>query len=53
MATGSYEGKDVQDPEIRKLFTREYVLESEWYQARLKAKQTVDVARCGIGIWRI
>ncbi len=44
MATGNFEGKDVQHPEIRKLFTREYVLESEWYQARLKAKQTVDVA---------
>lgn len=42
MAHGHYEGKDAQDPEIRKLFTLESLMESEWYQARLDAKLDVD-----------
>jgi len=37
MAEGSYEGKTADDPEIRKLFTREYVLSSDWYRRRLEA----------------
>ena len=44
MATGSYEGKDAQHPEIRRLFTRESLLNSEWYRARLGARQRVDIA---------
>ncbi len=42
MAHGEYEGKGLHDPEIRKLFTRESLLESDWYKARLDAKVTVD-----------
>ena len=42
MAYGHYEGKDVSDPEIRKLFDREYVLNSEWYRKRLERKQEID-----------
>ena len=30
------------DPDVRQLFTRENLLASEWYAARLKAKQAVD-----------
>jgi hypothetical protein len=37
MAEGSFEGRGVEDPEIRRLFTRDYVLASDWYKARLDA----------------
>ncbi|HCS52628.1 MAG TPA: hypothetical protein DIW81_13720 [Planctomycetaceae bacterium] len=43
MAKGSDDGVTVHDPEFRKQFTRENLLESEWYQERLKAKQVVDL----------
>jgi len=39
MAEGSYEGKTADDPEIRKLFDRDYVMNSDWYKARLKRFQ--------------
>jgi hypothetical protein len=44
MATGKYEGKDVHDPAIRAMFTREYLLNSDWYRRRLEAKQQGDIA---------
>ena len=44
MATGSWNGKDVHHPDVRALFTRDYLLGSYWYKARLKQKQRVDVA---------
>jgi phosphoenolpyruvate carboxykinase (diphosphate) len=44
MARGSYEGKTASDPEIRALFTREAMLESDWYRERLATKQQRDVA---------
>ncbi|HYQ58898.1 MAG TPA: hypothetical protein VEP89_16265 [Draconibacterium sp.] len=44
MAHGQYEGKDISDPELRKLFDREEVLRSDWYNARLKLKQDKDIA---------
>lgn len=37
MAEGEYEGMALDDPKLRKLFTREYVLSSDWYAARLDA----------------
>ncbi|MDD5265826.1 MAG: hypothetical protein PHO08_01690 [Methylococcales bacterium] len=42
MANGSYEGKSINDPAIRSMFTRDYVLGSDWYQERLKIKQQRD-----------
>jgi hypothetical protein len=42
MANGSYEGMDVNDPAIRQMFTREYLLESDWYKERLLIKQNRD-----------
>ncbi len=42
MAKGNYEGKTVDDPAIRQLFTREYLMESEWYKERLVIKQQRD-----------
>ncbi|NUM35348.1 MAG: hypothetical protein HUU50_12430 [Candidatus Brocadiae bacterium] len=44
MAHGHYEGKDISSPEIRNLFKREYVLQSDWYQKRLEYKQQKDIA---------
>ena len=37
-------GRPVTDPDVRQLFTREAVLASDWYRARLEAKQARDVA---------
>ncbi|MDD5322632.1 MAG: hypothetical protein PHD43_18860, partial [Methylococcales bacterium] len=42
MANGDYEGKTVNDPAIRSLFSREYLLTSDWYQERLNIKQQRD-----------
>jgi hypothetical protein len=39
-----WEGKNLAHPELRALFTREALLGSDWYAARLKAKQQVDQA---------
>ena len=44
MAYGHYQGQDVHAAEIRQLFTREYLLNSAWYQQRLAVKQARDVA---------
>jgi phosphoenolpyruvate carboxykinase (diphosphate) len=34
----------VEDGAVRRLFTREYLMQSEWYAERLRAKQRRDVA---------
>jgi hypothetical protein len=47
MARGNYEGRDVTDAGIRSLFTREIVLASDWYAARLAAQQRHDTQ-----LWR-
>lgn len=39
MAKGDFEGKTVDDPSIRSLFTRDALLQSAWYQERLQIKQ--------------
>jgi hypothetical protein len=44
MANGNYEGKTVDDPAIRKMFSRESLLESSWYKDRLINKQLQDIA---------
>ena len=43
MATGEYEGKDVQHPDIRSLFGRDVLIASDWYQRRLETKQQRDI----------
>ncbi|NMH87057.1 hypothetical protein [Flavivirga algicola] len=43
MAYGNYEGKDISDPELRKYFNRDYVLNSDWYKERLVLKQQKDI----------
>jgi len=43
MATGKYMGMDAHDPGFRALFTRENLLDSDWYRERLEVKQQRDV----------
>ncbi len=42
MRDGHFEERGLDHPEIRALFTREAMLASDWYAARLAAKQTTD-----------
>ncbi|WMI66348.1 hypothetical protein RBH94_04110 [Aestuariibaculum sp. YM273] len=44
MAYGTYEGKEISHPELRKYFKRDYVINSDWYLERLKLKQQKDIA---------
>ena len=47
MAYGHYQGLGADDPGLRAMFSREHMLESEWYRERLRVKQERDVA-----LWR-
>ena len=47
MLHDQWEGKGLNHPEVRGLFTRDYLLASDWYAARLKARQSVDIK-----LWR-
>jgi hypothetical protein len=42
MLHDQWEGRGLGDPEFRKMFTRESLLASDWYAARLAAKQRID-----------
>ncbi|HEY0944617.1 MAG TPA: hypothetical protein VGD81_05090 [Opitutaceae bacterium] len=45
MALGATsDGRDLNSPEVRALFTREHLMASNWYAARLDAKQKSDTA---------
>lgn len=44
MAHGHYEGKTERDPEVRRLFTKESMLSSDWYRQRLVTRQQRDVS---------
>lgn len=43
MAYGEYEGKGLGSEAVRSLFTRESMLSSDWYQARLASQQEQDI----------
>jgi hypothetical protein len=43
LATGAYDGKTIGAPEVRRLFTREHLLSSEWYRRRLAEQQDRDI----------
>jgi len=43
MVNGKHKGKDRHHPEIREMFTKKYVLNSEWYKNRLLIKQERDI----------
>jgi hypothetical protein len=47
MLNGEWKGKSLGDSEFRKLFARENLLASDWYAARLAAKQKI-----GSKLWR-
>ena len=42
MRDGQHEGRDLASAELRSLFTRESLLKSDWYAARLEAQQAAD-----------
>ena len=42
MRQDQHDGRDLNHPEVRALFTRESLLASDWYTARLVAQQTLD-----------
>jgi hypothetical protein len=44
MAHGAYHGMGVEDAAVRHLFTREYLMASDWYAERLRTKQARDIA---------
>jgi hypothetical protein len=43
MRDGTWEGRGPDDPAFRALFTRETLLASDWYRARLAAQQAIDL----------
>ena len=43
LATGEYEGKKIDDPSVRELFTLENLLQSDWYKRRLVEQQDRDI----------
>lgn len=45
MAHGDFEGKTINDPEIRNMFSREAMLKSKWYQRRLMTKKDRELQR--------
>ena len=47
MVDGNFEGRGIEDPAIRGLFSREALLQSDWYRERLRTKQQRDIA-----LWR-
>jgi len=42
MAYGNFEGKEISNPELRKYFERDYIINSDWYKERLLLKQQKD-----------
>lgn len=44
MAQGSWNGKGIEDPELRSLFDRDSVLSSDWYRARLELYRDKQIA---------
>ncbi len=50
MAYGHYEGKKIDDPVIRSLFTRESMLKSDWYKARIEMRRQVETGHLTRGI---
>jgi len=42
MAYGEYQGLTINSNELRQMFTRDHLLASEWYAARVQTQQTID-----------
>ncbi len=43
MVEGNYEGKDLSHPEIREMFTYDYLIKSDFYVSRVMQKQQNDI----------
>lgn len=43
MAKGNWNGKTLEDPTVRSMFTREAMSHSDWYRVRLDAKRRADI----------
>jgi len=43
MAKGDYNGKTLQDEEVRALFYRDTIINSDWYKERLETQQRIKV----------
>ncbi len=43
MAHGEYQGQGLDAPEIRAMFTRDAMMQSDWYKARLHSQQDYDI----------
>jgi hypothetical protein len=43
MRDNQFEGRDINDPSIRSLFTRQSLVASAWYRERLQHKQQIDI----------
>ena len=43
MAYGDHEGLTIDDPQIRSMFTREALLQSDWYRRRLREQKHRDI----------
>eukprot|EP00961_Rhodomonas_salina_P002709 37291-Rhodomonas_salina.3 len=50
MAKGEYEGMTLNDPKFRAMFTRDAVINSDWYKARLKEYQKQELLRLERGL---
>lgn len=44
MVHGEYQGLVLDSPELRRMFTRDALLASDWYAERLKVRQERDIA---------
>ncbi|MCG6937329.1 MAG: hypothetical protein LJE83_04060 [Gammaproteobacteria bacterium] len=44
MVSGEYQGKSIEHHDIRSMFTRDYLLQSDWYAERLRIRQTREVS---------
>jgi hypothetical protein len=44
MAHGTFDGLTAESPQVRRMFTREALLASDWYAERLRVKQRRDIA---------
>ncbi len=43
MARGEFEGKTIDDPAIRQMFTRDSLLASDWYRRRLETRRRREI----------
>jgi len=50
MRDGEYQGMTLSDPKLRAMFTREAVLNSDWYKERLVTFQKMEINRLQRGI---